>query len=108
MLGKDAAQEDVDAINAMTRMDQPVVVRYLYYVWDALHLDFGISLLTRQPVFEDLFAKVPVTFTVALGTMIASVLIGAPLGVITAVKEHSLLDSSLTVSSLLIAAIPSF
>ena len=30
MLGKDAAQEDVDAINAMTRMDQPVVVRYLY------------------------------------------------------------------------------
>lgn len=108
MLGQDAAQEDVDAVNAMMHMDKPLVMRYLYYIWDALHLDFGVSLLTRQPVFSDLFEKVPVTFTLALGTMIASVLIGVPLGVITAVKEHTLLDSSLTVASMLIAAIPSF
>lgn len=108
MLGQDAAQEDVDAVNAMMHMDKPLVLRYLYYIWDALHLDFGVSLLTRQPVFSDLFEKVPVTFTLALGTMIASVLIGVPLGVITAVKEHTLLDSSLTVASMLIAAIPSF
>lgn len=108
MLGQDAAQEDVDAVNAMMHMDKPLVMRYLYYIWDALHLDFGVSLLTRQPVFSDLFEKVPVTFTLALGTMIASVLIGVPLGVIAAVKEHTLLDSSLTVISLLIAAIPSF
>lgn len=108
MLGQDAAQEDVDAVNAMMHMDKPLVMRYLYYIWDALHLDFGVSLLIRQPVFSDLFEKVPVTFTLALGTMIASVLIGVPLGVIAAVKEHTLLDSSLTVISLLIAAIPSF
>ena len=90
MLGQDAAQEDVDAINAMLRMD------------------FGISLLTRQPVFSDLLAKIPVTFTLALGGTLASVLIGVPLGVISAVKEHTLLDSTLSVVSLLIAAIPSF
>ena len=108
MLGQDAAQEDVDAINATMHMDKPLIVRYLYYIWDAMHLDFGVSFLTRQPVFADLFEKIPVTFTLALGTVIAAVLIGVPLGVITAVKEHSLLDSTLTVSSLLIAAIPSF
>ena len=106
MLGQDAAQEDVDAINAMLRMDKPLVVRL--YIWDALHLDFGISLLTRQPVFSDLFAKIPITFILALGGTVTSVLIGVPLGVISAVKEHTLLDSSLSVISLLIAAIPSF
>ena len=108
MLGQDAAQEDVDAINAMLRMDKPLVVRYILYIWDALHLDFGISLLTRQPVFSDLFAKIPITFILALGGTVTSVLIGVPLGVISAVKEHTLLDSSLSVISLLIAAIPSF
>lgn len=108
MLGQDAAQEDVDAVNAMMHMDKPLVMRYLYYIWDALHLDFGVSFLTRQPVFLELFSKVPVTFTLALGTALASVLIGVPLGVVAAVKEHTLLDSSLTISSLLIAAIPGF
>lgn len=108
MLGQDAAQEDVDAINAMLRMDKPLLIRYVLYIWDALHLDFGISLLTRQPVFSDLLAKIPVTFTLALGGTLASVLIGVPLGVISAVKEHTLLDSTLSVVSLLIAAIPSF
>lgn len=108
MLGQDAAQEDVDAVNAMMHMDKPLVMRYLYYIWDALHLDFGVSFLTRQPVFSELFSKVPVTFTLALGTALASVLIGVPLGVVAAVKEHTLLDSSLTISSLLIAAIPGF
>ena len=100
--------EDVDAINAMLRMDKPLVVRYILYIWDALHLDFGISLLTRQPVFSDLFAKIPITFILALGGTVTSVLIGVPLGVISAVKEHTLLDYSLSVISLLIAAIPSF
>ena len=108
MLGQDAAQEDVDAINAMLRMDKPLLIRYVLYIWDALHLDFGISLLTRQLVFSDLLAKIPVTFTLALGGTLASVLIGVPLGVISAVKEHTLLDSTLSVVSLLIAAIPSF
>lgn len=108
MLGQDAAQEDVDAINAMLRMDKPLLIRYVLYIWDALHLDFGISLLTHQPVFSDLLAKIPVTFTLALGGTLASVLIGVPLGVISAVKEHTLLDSTLSVVSLLIAAIPSF
>ena len=108
MLGQDAAQEDVDAVNAMMHMDKPLIMRYLYYIWDALHLDFGVSFLTRQPVFSELFSKVPVTFTLALGTALVSVLIGVPLGVIAAVKEHTLLDSSLTISSLLIAAIPGF
>ncbi len=108
MLGQDAAQEDVDAVNAMMHMDKPLIMRYLYYIWDALHLDFGVSFLTRQPVFSELFSKVPVTFTLALGTALASVLIGVPLGVVAAVKEHTLLDSSLTISSLLIAAIPGF
>lgn len=108
MLGQDAAQEDVDAINAMLRMDKPLLIRYVLYIWDVLHLDFGISLLTRQPVFSDLLAKIPVTFTLALGGTLASVLIGVPLGVISAVKEHTLLDSTLSVVSLLIAAIPSF
>lgn len=57
MLGQDAAQEDVDAINATMHMDKPLIVRYLYYIWDAMHLDFGVSFLTRQPVFADLFEK---------------------------------------------------
>jgi len=108
MLGQDAAQEDVDAINAMLRMDKPLLIRYALYIWDALHLDFGISLQTRQPVFANLFAKLPVTFTLALGGTLASVLIGVPLGVISAVKEHTWLDSLVSVISLLVASIPIF
>lgn len=108
MLGKEATQEEVDALNHELHMDEPVLVRYFYYVRDALKLDFGTSFRTRQPVFSELMPKVPVTLTLAFWTVAVSVLIGVPLGVFAALKEHSLVDSALTVISLLISAIPGF
>lgn len=108
MLGKDAPQEAVDEINLSLDMDKPIVVRYIKYIGNALRLDFGVSLRTKSPVFEELFKKLPVTLKLAFSSVLLSVLTGVPLGILAAVKEHSLVDISISVVSFFLSALPSF
>lgn len=108
MLGNSATQEQVDELNHKLHMDEPVMLRYIYYIRDALRLDFGTSFRTGQPAFAELLPKVPVTFIIAFSTAFLSFAIGVPLGIVAALKEHTLVDSTLTVITLVISAIPSF
>lgn len=73
-----------------------------------VHLDFGESYRSRNPVFEEIFPKLPTTLLLAVLIVTVSTLIGVPLGILSAVKEYSVLDISLTVTSLIFASIPGF
>lgn len=108
ILGIQASQESVDEINAMLGMDRPLMVRFGNYLLDALRLDFGTSYRSRIPVFDEIMPRFPTTLTLAILAVAASALIGIPLGIISAVRKYSILDYSLTVSSLFIAAVPPF
>lgn len=108
MLGTTATQEQLDQLNHALGVDRPLLVRYVDYVWNALHGDFGLSYKFQVPVTQVLMPKFPTTLRLALLSVFFSALLGIPLGVLSAVKKHSLIDSSLTVLALFLASVPGF
>ena len=108
MLGTTATQEQVDMLNESLGVNRPLLVRYVDYVWDALHGDFGTSYSFNTPVTSVLMPKFPTTLKLAMLSVFFSALIGIPLGVLSAVKKHSLVDHGLTIVSLFFASVPGF
>ena len=108
ILGQKAKQEDVDKMNHSLGVDKPLLERYVRYVFAAVQGDFGLSYRTQKPVFNEVFAKFPTTLTITFMGVLCASLIGIPLGIISAIKQYSFIDISLTVGSLILASIPTF
>ena len=108
ILGTDAPKEAIDALNHELGFDQPLPVRYLDYITSALQGDFGNSYRTGQPVFDEIFSRFPNTLKLALCAIVLSVLIGVPIGILSAIKQYSILDYISTVSAMFLASVPQF
>jgi dipeptide transport system permease protein len=77
--------------------DRPFWQQYLDYVWNLLHGDFGLSIVTKKPVLTEFFSLFPATVELSICAIILAVLIGIPAGVVAAVKRGSWFDQSLMV-----------
>lgn len=109
ILGAGATQAELDALNHELGFDRPFLTRYFDFIYNLLvHGDFGESYRTRQPIINEIKARAPVSFTLAFVGISAAACIGIPLGVLTAVKQYSLLDTIPTVMSLILSATPIF
>lgn len=108
ILGRDSTPEAREKLTIELGLDKPVLVRYFLYIKDAFTLDFGKSYRSGQPVFKEILVKFPTTLVLAFLSVIGAAIIGIPLGILSAVKQYSFLDISLTVSALFLASIPGF
>ena len=109
ILGSGASQADIDELNHKLGYDLPFFTRYLNYMKNAfLHLDFGTSYMTKQPIGSTLLKKVPVSLRVAFNAILCAAIIGIPIGVLSAVKQYSLLDTIPTSLSIFLASVPAF
>lgn len=89
-------------------LDQPVVFQYLTYLLNAAMGDFGTSLRTGQPVLAEILKVFPNTVLLALFSVVFAVLIGVPLGLISALRPNSLVDHAMRVFALIGLCAPSF
>ena len=108
ILGTSATKEQIDKLNEELGMNDPFVVRYVHYLEDALHGDFGTAYRTRQPVFDEIFSRFGVTFRIGVLSICLAVMIGVPIGVISAVRQYSGLDFVSTILAMFFAAVPQF
>lgn len=108
ILGMNVSEEEIIALNEKLGYYDPLPVKYVNYLGDALQGDFGESYKYGKPVFELLMPKFPTTAKLAFLSMLVSAVIGIPVGIISAVKKHSLADRASTVIALLLGSIPSF
>lgn len=109
ILGENATQEEVDALNHEFGVDQPFFTRFFNYIKDIVtKFDFGKSYLTQEPVIDGILSRFPITFRLALLSICFTCLLGCSLGVLSAVKQYSLVDNISTVGALFFAAIPGF
>lgn len=108
ILGPNAEQEAVDLLNQEFGYDRPFFIRYLVYIGDLLKGDLGTTYYTRKPVMDEILARFPVTFKLAFYSLIFSCSIAIPLGVLSAVKQYSLLDYAVTSAAMFLAVIPPF
>lgn len=70
LLGEDASEEAVEAMEEELGLNDPILVQYVKYVWNIVTKgDFGISYQTKQPVITEVLARFPTTFMLALVSM---------------------------------------
>jgi peptide/nickel transport system permease protein len=108
LLGQQATQEQVQQVRENMGLDKPVFVQYGIFLADALRGDLGDSIVTGRPVTTELFARFPATLELTAFAMLVAILVGVPVGVISAVKQYSWLDKVTSVLSLIGISMPIF
>jgi peptide/nickel transport system permease protein len=108
MLGQQATQEQVQQIRENMGLDKPIFVQYGLFLKDALRGDLGDSIITGRPVTTELLTRLPATFELVAFAMLIAILVGVPVGVISAVRQYSLLDKTTSVLALTGISMPIF
>ncbi|WP_027363935.1 ABC transporter permease [Desulfotruncus alcoholivorax] len=108
MLGQQASPEAVARVNHELGFDRPFIIRYGDYVVKLLEGDMGNSYRTGRPVFNEIISRLPTTAKLASAAILLAVMIGVPLGILSAVKQYSLYDITGTAAAMLMASIPGF
>lgn len=109
ILGAGASQEAIDMLNKELGYDRPMLVRLSSYISNVfLRGDFGVSYRSRLPVLDSILVCIPISLRVAFFAITFAAMVGIPIGVLSAVKQYSLLDTIPTVTSLFLSALPGF
>jgi peptide/nickel transport system permease protein len=108
LLGQQATQEQVQQLRAQMGLDKPVIVQYAVFLRDAVTGDLGNSIVTGRPVITELLVRFPATLELTAFAMLIAVAVGVPAGVISAVRQYSLLDKVTSVLALTGISMPIF
>lgn len=108
ILGQHATQEQIAKLRVSLGLNQPLYVQYWNFLKGILHGDFGTSLFTQVPITKELMARFPATIELALSAIIFASIIGVTIGVISAVKQNTVVDYVSMVVALLGVSMPIF
>ena len=100
--------EDVDRVRRQLGLDQPVPVQYLNYIGRVLHGDFGESVHSHRPVLEMIGEQAGATIQLALVAMAIAVTLGISLGIISALRQNTWVDTLSMLLALFGVSMPSF
>src|SRR5665648_954429 len=94
MMGKsgNVSIEEVQALEIEFHLDLPLFEQLKIFINGILHGDLGLSFQERRPVWDIIIERFPATIELALGALIFSLIVAIPIGVISAVKQNSLID----------------
>ena len=109
LAGENASEEAVEAIREELGLNDPLPVQFFNYVKGIVtEFDLGTSYQTKRPVIDELMDRFPTTATLAFLCMIISAVVGIGLGIISAVKQNTLIDHLSTGLALFGVSMPAF
>ncbi len=108
LLNVNATERDQEILTRHLGLDKPLPVQYVIYVKNIARGDFGNSVLTRRPVLEHLWERLPATIELGFCAMFLSVLIGVPLGMYSAVRRGGIMDMAARTFAVLGQSMPAF
>ncbi|MBM4459715.1 MAG: ABC transporter permease [Chloroflexi bacterium] len=108
MLGPAATPERVAAMRQQLGFDDPVLVQYGRYVWNALHGDLGRSVRGQTPVLGEILARFPSTVELTVAAMLLAVIGGVGAGVIAATSRRRVIETATMIVALVGLSLPSF
>ena len=109
MLGESATPEAQAELRLELGLDDPFLVQYGRYIKNiVVHQDLGTSYSTRRPVLDEIMTVFPNTVKLATAAIIIAVILGTFLGIVSAVKQNSLLDNAVMVLALIGTSAPIF
>jgi peptide/nickel transport system permease protein len=108
LLGEGASQQDYRILREHLGLDRPIYIRYLKWAGNLLQGDMGRSVINKFPVSQLFAQRLPYTVQLALFGMILAVLISVPLGIVSALKQNSMVDALIRGFSTFGTAMPNF
>ncbi|WP_122816939.1 ABC transporter permease [Nocardioides pantholopis] len=106
--GAGATDEQVQQVRVSLGLDQPLLEQYLHFLADTARLDFGSSLMTGEPALRLVLDRMPATLLLTAVTVVVSVLVGVPLGVLAAARHRRPTGRAVSALAGLVQAVPSF
>jgi peptide/nickel transport system permease protein len=108
ILGERAPAEEIAALRTQMGLDDPFIVQFFNFIFKAVQGDFGRSLVTKQPVAMEIFTRFPATMQLSAAAVLIAVLMGIPIGIISATKQYSVFDMVSMVIALIGVSMPNF
>ena len=108
ILGESAPRAAIEQLRVKMGLNDPFIVQYLRFVKNALMGNFGQSYTTGLDVFKEIFARFPNTLILAVIGIAIAILIGIPLGIISATRQYTFIDSVSMIGALLGVSMPVF
>lgn len=108
ILGENAPKEAILKLREEMGLNDSFIFQYFRFIKNAIVGDFGRSYTTGRDVFGEIFSRFPNTLVLAVLGVIIAIIIGIPLGIISATKQYSALDSISMLGALLGVSMPNF
>ncbi|MGQ0568805.1 MAG: ABC transporter permease [Armatimonadota bacterium] len=108
MLGENASPDLVATVRRQMGLDRPILSRYAVWLSGVVRGDFGTSLIDSRPVFPDVMRRFPKTLLLLAASLMVSLAIAIPVGVVSGVRRESWFDNASRVLALLGLAMPAF
>jgi peptide/nickel transport system permease protein len=106
--GDQASPADVERIRQSLGLDRPFLVQFGTWVWRILHGDLGTSIFTNLPVASLIAQRIEPTLSLMVLTLVLTIVIAVPLGVVAAWKAGSLVDRAIMAFAVLAFSLPVF
>lgn len=106
--GRNVPQETIDNLRVAFGLDQPIFTQFFYYVRETITGNMGISYQSRQPVWNEIIAKIPATVSLVGVSAVLSAVIGTFGGIIAAWRRNTWKDHSITSGTMLFYSMPDF
>jgi ABC-type dipeptide/oligopeptide/nickel transport system permease component len=107
-IGPRARPEEIERVSKMLGLDQPLPVQYGIYMRDLLRGDLGTSIGTKRPVLQEITDRIPATLELLVAAMLLAVVVGVPLGVMSAHWQGRPADLAVRTLSIAGVSMPAF
>ncbi|AWK50823.1 peptide ABC transporter permease [Clostridium beijerinckii] len=108
ILGQHASEDQIVALRQQLGLNDPLYIQYWDFLKGILQGDFGNSLITKSSVAKEIFTRFPATIELAIVSIIVASIVGVTLGVLSAVKQNSIIDYLCMGGSLIGVSMPIF
>lgn len=107
-IGPHAKPEQVAKVRVKLGLDKPLYIQYIYYMRDLSHGDLGKSIATHRPVLKGIMDHLLASLELMFTAIFIALIIGIPLGVISAQKENTLIDHMSRLYAVADVSLPAF
>ncbi len=108
LLGPQASPDEIARMEEQLGLNKPIFEQYIDYTAGVIKGDFGRSISYNKPVLSLILERLPATLQITMVAMVLAVLVGVPIGVLSAVKQYSAFDYVFMVLALVGVSMPIF
>lgn len=102
------SEDYIEQLRSNLGLDKPIIVQYFYWLKNILKGNFGYSYINHQPVSKEIITRIPATFGLMGASMVLSLVVSIPLGLLSAMYNNKFIDWFISKASYIGISIPSF